>query len=248
MNTTRREFLGGLPKTVLKLSLTSQALSGLARLVFAEEDYLSKLPPLNERKVTEELIEKMLNVGSVRGILEKYGNKENVFYVQFQPDGRNNLDELVKKEPEKWDGSYVLVSDNISPLDNEFFSIKQAVVVCCLARQNNSIKFIYYDTKKDSCITLDETNKRYVLNNNHFLVKLFGASAGLPEKIIYSKRGRVLDGGIGGPKTNKDILAGVTNESIWIGHWLYRKNRTNGNGEEIIIRYNFTRKLKEEKR
>ena len=97
---TRRELLfGKAPKLGLRLLLLPPALSGLASLVFADEDYLAKLPDLNGRKVTEGLIQEMLNVGSVKGILEKYRNRDNIFYVKFQPDGRDNLDELVRKDP-----------------------------------------------------------------------------------------------------------------------------------------------------
>ena len=159
---SRREFLVEVPKIGLKLLLLPSALTGLASLVFADEDYLAKLPPLNGRKVTEELIQEMLNVGSVKGILEKYGNKDNIFYVEFTPDGRNNLDDLVRKEPDKWDGSYVLVANKERPC------LRQAIVMNLLSQQQRKVRFIFYNLEKDGKANLK--NGRYELHKDNSLL------------------------------------------------------------------------------
>lgn len=261
---SRRELLfEESPRIWLKLLLLPSALTGLAKLVFGDEDYLSKLPPLNGRKVTEELIEEMLNVGSVRGILEKYGNKENIFYVQFQPDGRNNLDELVKKEPEKWDGSYVLVDGNTSDVINP---LVHSAVVVFLSHRKKGAKFVFYDLLKDIGADRDTSNKneprKFAISKSHFLVRAFSnyfkpnSSERLssPIKLVYSKNGKLLDGGDGynvpeGAVTiKKDSYLWKTfyNETIWLEHWLYRMHTIDDDGTKIKIFYGFGKKLKKE--
>ncbi len=250
---SRREFLER-AKTGLKLILLPPIFTGLASLVFGDEDYLAKLPPLNERKVTEELIQEILNVGSVKGILEKYGNEENIFYVEFTPDGRNNLDELVRNEPEKWDGSYVLISENNFLVTKDTSSsLKEAISILFLSHKKKRIKFIFYNLQGDKGL---ELKTKYIVNNNHSLhyaFKMFfeannSNDANMPARLLYTSSGKMLDGGQGGAKRNKDIWAGFNNDAIWIEHWLYGKWQTNDAGEKVIIRYNFTGKIKEVKR
>lgn len=250
MKTTRREFLGGLPKTALKLSLASQSLTGLANLIFADEDYLSKLPPLNGRKVTEELIEEMLNIGSVRGILEKYGNKENVFYVEFSRDGGNNLDDLVKKEPEKWDGSYVLACDNSKNRAQESLgfsllgvSLIEAVLLSLLSYTKPKLRFVFYNLEED--INIKVVNSRYHGESNHLFTRL--SIKKMFPKIVYSKAGDIQDVccNVLTGNTYEALYSSFCNRKIWTEHiieglWL------DENGKKVSFRYDLGPCLKKE--
>ena len=101
----------------------------------------------------------------------------------------------------------------------------------------------------DPLVSFDKKNERYVLKNNHFLIKLFGNKLGSPTKLLYTQNGKLLDGGgEDAPGSNADIVTKFTNEIYWLDHWLYNKWQQNETRENIIIRYNFSNKLKEEKR